>query len=272
MKFSCSYRYIYFLGKKRLSCNGGEDALSKLVYNKITKSFITVRGETVTALKDITLTVKDGELYCLVGKSGCGKTSLLRMTAGLDTPTSGSVTLNGKEVRDPTPKVGIVFQEDRLFPWRTIRKNVEFGLELGNVGKRERKERALHYLDLVGLSSFAEAHPHELSGGMKQRAAIARALVNEPEVLLMDEPFGALDAQTRLQMQEELIRIYEKARRTIVFVTHSVDESVYLADKVVILTPSPGHIEEIVEINVPRPRDRTAPEVVRYVIKIMAHF
>ena len=233
--------------------------MSRLVYKNITKSFITVRGETITALKDINLTVEDGEFVCLVGKSGCGKTTLLRMTAGLDTPTSGSVTLNGKEVSDPDSKVGIVFQEDRLFPWRTIRKNVEFGLELANVGKQQRKEKALYYLDLVGLSSFAEAHPHELSGGMKQRAAIARALANEPEVLLMDEPFGALDAHTRLKMQEELILIYEKEKRTIVFVTHSVDESVFLADKVV-------------DIDVPRPRDRTAPEVVQYVRKIMTHF
>lgn len=246
--------------------------MSRLVYKNITKSFITVRGETITALKDINLTVEDGEFVCLVGKSGCGKTTLLRMTAGLDTPTSGSVTLNGKEVSDPDSKVGIVFQEDRLFPWRTIRKNVEFGLELANVGKQQRKEKALYYLDLVGLSSFAEAHPHELSGGMKQRAAIARALANEPEVLLMDEPFGALDAHTRLKMQEELILIYEKEKRTIVFVTHSVDESVFLADKVVVLTSSPGHIEEVVDIDVPRPRDRTAPEVVQYVRKIMTHF
>ena len=246
--------------------------MSRLVYKNITKSFITVRGETITALKDINLTVEDGEFVCLVGKSGCGKTTLLRMTAGLDTPTSGSVTLNGKEVSDPDSKVGIVFQEDRLFPWRTIRKNVEFGLELANVGKQQRKEKALYYLDLVGLSSFSEAHPHELSGGMKQRAAIARALANEPEVLLMDEPFGALDAHTRLKMQEELILIYEKEKRTIVFVTHSVDESVFLADKVVVLTSSPGHIEEVVDIDVPRPRDRTAPEVVQYVRKIMTHF
>ena len=159
-----------------------------------------------------------------------------------------------------------------MFPWRTIRKNVEFGLELANVGKQQRKEKALYYLDLVGLSSFSEAHPHELSGGMKQRAAIARALANEPEVLLMDEPFGALDAHTRLKMQEELILIYEKEKRTIVFVTHSVDESVFLADKVVVLTSSPGHIEEVVDIDVPRPRDRTAPEVVQYVRKIMTHF
>lgn len=246
--------------------------MSRLVYKNITKSFITVRGEIVTALKDINLTVEDGEFVCLVGKSGCGKTTLLRMTAGLDTPTGGSVTLNGKEVGDPDSKVGIVFQEDRLFPWRTIRKNVEFGLELANVSQQQRRERALYYLDLVGLSNFSEAHPHELSGGMKQRAAIARALANEPEVLLMDEPFGALDAQTRLQMQDELIRIYEKEKRTIVFVTHSVDESVFLADKVVVLTPSPGHIEEIVKIDLPRPRDRTELEVVQYIKKIMAYF
>ena len=246
--------------------------MSELVYKNINKSFTTVRGENVVALQDINLTIADGSFVCLVGKSGCGKTTLLRMTAGLDTPSAGSVTLNGQSISDTDPKVGIVFQEDRLLPWRTIQKNVEFGLELAHVPKAERRERALHYLDLVGLSDFSEAHPHELSGGMKQRAAIARALANEPEVLLMDEPFGALDAQTRLQMQAELMRIYLKESRTIVFVTHSVDEAVYLADRVVVLTPSPGRIKEVVAIEVPRPRDRTAPEVVQYIKQIMVHF
>ena len=246
--------------------------MSELVYKNINKSFTTVRGENVVALQDINLTIADGSFVCLVGKSGCGKTTLLRMTAGLDTPSGGSVTLNGRPIHGTDPKVGIVFQEDRLLPWRTIRKNVEFGLELAHVAKAERRDRALHYLDLVGLSKFSEAHPHELSGGMKQRAAIARALVNEPEVLLMDEPFGALDAQTRLQMQEELVRIYLKESRTIVFVTHSVDEAVFLADRVVVLTPSPGRIQEVVSIEVPRPRDRTAPEVVQYIKQIMVHF
>jgi NitT/TauT family transport system ATP-binding protein len=246
--------------------------LSRLVYTNVNKSFTTVREDTNFALKNINLTIDDGSFVCFVGKSGCGKTTLLRMTAGLESPTSGNVTLNGIIITENNSKVGIVFQEDRLLPWRTIRKNVEFGLELSNVGKLERKERALHYLDLVGLSSFSEAHPHELSGGMKQRASIARSLANEPEVLLMDEPFGALDAQTRLQMQEELIRIYEKENRTIVFVTHSVDEAVFLANKVVVLTPSPGQIEEIVNIDIPRPRDRMSPEFVNCMKKIMKFF
>lgn len=246
--------------------------MSRLVYTNVNKSFTTVREDTNFALKNINLTIDDGSFVCFVGKSGCGKTTLLRMTAGLESPTSGNVTLNGIIITENNSKVGIVFQEDRLLPWRTIRKNVEFGLELSNVGKLERKERALHYLDLVGLSSFSEAHPHELSGGMKQRASIARSLANEPEVLLMDEPFGALDAQTRLQMQEELIRIYEKENRTIVFVTHSVDEAVFLANKVVVLTPSPGQIEEIVNIDIPRPRDRMSPEFVNCMKKIMKFF
>jgi ABC-type nitrate/sulfonate/bicarbonate transport system ATPase subunit len=175
-------------------------------------------------------------------------------------------------IRASDPKVGVVFQEDRLFPWRTIQRNVEFGMELAGLNKPERAKNARHYLDLVGLSGFANAHPHELSGGMKQRAAIARALVNEPEILLMDEPFGALDAQTRLQMQEELMRICAKEQRTVIFVTHGVDEALFLGDKVVVLTPSPGRIEEVVEIDVPRPRDRTAPEVIQYTRRIMAHF
>jgi sulfonate transport system ATP-binding protein len=235
--------------------------VSKLEYENVGKQFLTTRGETVVAVKDFSLTVEAGEFICLLGKSGCGKTTVLRMTAGLDSSTSGVITLNGKRISDPNPKVGVVFQEDRLFPWRTIQKNVEFGLELAGLNRQGRREKALHYLDLVGLSGFAHAHPYELSGGMKQRAAIARALVNEPEILLMDEPFGALDAQTRLQMQEELMRICAKEQRTVVFVTHAVDEAVFLADRVVVLTPSPGRIEEIIKVDVPRPRDRTAPGV-----------
>lgn len=246
--------------------------MSKLEYENVSKQFLTTRGKSVVALKDFNLTVEAGEFVCLLGKSGCGKTTVLRMTAGLDSSTSGSITLNGKGITDPDPKVGIVFQEDRLFPWRTIQRNVEFGLELAGVNRQGRTEKALHYLDLVGLSGFANSHPHELSGGMKQRASIARALVNEPEILLMDEPFGALDAQTRQQMQEELMRICAKEQRTVMFVTHSVDEAVFLGDKVVVLTPSPGRIAEIVEIDAPRPRDRTAPEVIQYVRRIMAYF
>jgi NitT/TauT family transport system ATP-binding protein len=246
--------------------------VSKLEYENVGKQFLTTRGETVVAVKDFSLTVEAGEFICLLGKSGCGKTTVLRMTAGLDSSTSGVITLNGKRISDPNPKVGVVFQEDRLFPWRTIQKNVEFGLELAGLNRQGRREKALHYLDLVGLSGFAHAHPYELSGGMKQRAAIARALVNEPEILLMDEPFGALDAQTRLQMQEELMRICAKEQRTVVFVTHAVDEAVFLADRVVVLTPSPGRIEEIIKVDVPRPRDRTAPGVIRYTQRIMAHF
>jgi NitT/TauT family transport system ATP-binding protein len=246
--------------------------VAKLEYENVGKQFLTTRGETIVAIKDFSLRVEAGEFICLLGKSGCGKTTVLRMTAGLDPSTSGSITLNGKRISDPNPKVGVVFQEDRLFPWRTIQKNVEFGLELAGLKRQGRREKALHYLDLVGLSGFANAHPHELSGGMKQRAAIARALVNEPEILLMDEPFGALDAQTRMQMQEELMRICAKEQRTVVFVTHGVDEAVFLADRVVVLTPSPGRIEEIVKVDVPRPRDRTAPEVIRYTQRIMTHF
>ncbi|ABS70260.1 ABC transporter related (plasmid) [Xanthobacter versatilis] len=246
--------------------------MSKLEYENVSKQFLTTRGKSVVALKDFNLTVEAGEFVCLLGKSGCGKTTVLRMTAGLDSSTSGLITLNGKGITDPDPKVGIVFQEDRLFPWRTIQRNVEFGLELAGVNRQGRTEKALHYLDLVGLSGFANSHPHELSGGMKQRASIARALVNEPEILLMDEPFGALDAQTRQQMQEELMRICANEQRTVMFVTHSVDEAVFLGDKVVVLTPSPGRIAEIVEIDAPRPRDRTAPEVIQYVRRIMAYF
>lgn len=244
----------------------------KLQYDNIEKRFFTARGDTIVAVRDFSLAVETGEFVCLLGKSGCGKTTILRMTAGLDSSTTGSVSLNGKIIRNPNSTVGVVFQDDRLFPWRTIRKNVEFGPELTGMDRKARRAKALHYLNVMGLSGFTRAYPHELSGGMKQRAAIARALVNEPEVLLMDEPFGALDAQTRMQMQRELMRICTMEERTVIFVTHSVDEAVLLADRVVVLTPSPGRIEGIVKVDLPRPRDPSAPEIAQYTRRVMAHF
>lgn len=224
----------------------------------LTKTYQSEEGGKVRALLDFDLEVKDKEFICFIGPSGCGKTTLLRIIAGLERPDSGSITLNGKTITGPGPVRGMVFQEYSLFPWRTVLKNITFSLELKKVPKTERESIARKYLELVGLEKFADSYPHELSGGMKQRVAIARALVNDPMVLLMDEPFGAVDAQTRNRLQVELLKIWEKEKKTVLFITHSVDEAVYLADRVVVFTARPGRIKEIFPIDLPRPRDRTS--------------
>ncbi|MDY6964556.1 MAG: ABC transporter ATP-binding protein [Halobacteriota archaeon] len=216
-----------------------------------------------TAIEDLSFSVEDGEFVCIIGPSGCGKTTLLRMIAGLEKITTGDIILDGRRVSGPGNDRGFVFQEYTLFPWRTAQKNVEFGLEIQGIKKAERKIIASKYIDLVGLNGFEDRYPKELSGGMQQRVAIARALASNPEILLMDEPFGALDAQTRNLMQGELLRIWEKEHKTILFVTHSVDEAVFLADRVVVMTTTPGSVREIVEINIDRPRKRTDTEVNR---------
>jgi NitT/TauT family transport system ATP-binding protein len=205
--------------------------------------------------------VTENEFLCIVGPSGCGKSTLLRMIAGLDTASSGQILIDGKPVSGASPKVGFVFQEYTLFPWRTVQKNVEFGLELKKLPAAERRKIADKYIDMVGLSNFRDSFPHQLSGGMKQRTAIARTLAVGPEILLMDEPFGALDAQTRNILQAQLLEIWQKEKIKIIFVTHSVDEAVFLADKVAVMTARPGRIKEIVDIGIPRPRVRTDPEV-----------
>lgn len=214
----------------------------------------------VVAIDDISLEVGKGELVSLIGPSGCGKTTVLRMVAGLQEPSSGQIVLDGKEVHGPGSDRGMVFQEFALFPWRSVRRNVEFGLEIAGVPKEERRQKVDRYLDVVGLERFADARIHELSGGMKQRVGIARAMVNNPDVLLMDEPFGALDAQTRNIMQGELLKILARTSKTILFVTHSVDEALYLSDRIIMLSKRPGKIKTIIEVPWPRPRDRAAPE------------
>ncbi|HJK01339.1 MAG TPA: ABC transporter ATP-binding protein [Methanocorpusculum sp.] len=224
-----------------------------------TKRFTTHNGE-LTALEDINLEIQNGQFVCLLGPSGCGKTTLLRMIGGLDRPTEGEITINGQMVKNPSPKMTMVSQEYSLYPWRTIAENVGLGLEMKNIPEREWKLKVMKELKLVGLENFAECYPYELSGGMRQRAAVARALATDPAVMLMDEPFGALDAQTRNKMQRELLNIWKKTEKTILFVTHSVDEAVYLADKIVILTPHPGTIHKIYEITLPRPRERADVE------------
>ncbi len=208
----------------------------------------------VTALDGVGFTVHRREFLCVVGASGCGKSTLVRILAGLDRPTSGQVLLDDKAVTGPGADRGMVFQAYTLFPWLTVRQNVMFGPRMRGAGSLTAGEEADQWIALVGLDAFAGAYPYQLSGGMKQRVAIARALANSPRILLMDEPFGALDAQTRAQMQRHLLHIWKNADVTIVFITHDLDEAIYLADRILVLKPRPGRVAELIEVPVPRPR------------------
>ena len=225
----------------------------------LSQSFPRDDGSRLVVLDNISLGVGDKEFVCILGSSGCGKTTLLRLIAGLDAAESGAILLDGTEMHGTSDKVGMVFQEYSLFPWRTVIDNIAFGLEMHGMKKDERHRVAEQYLNLVNLAQFRDSYPAELSGGMRQRVAVARALALDPAVLLMDEPFGALDAQTRNMLQTELLEIWEKTKKTVIFITHSVDEAVYLADRIVVLTPRPGRICRIFSVDLPRPRDRTAP-------------
>ena len=207
------------------------------------------------ALKDVNLSIDKGEFVTVVGPSGCGKSTLLMLIAALLEPSAGSIALNGAQVTTPGSDRALVFQDFALLPWRTVLKNVEVGLELKKVPRAERERIARHYLDVVALQDFADRYPHQLSGGMRQRVAIARALCVDPEILLMDEPFGALDAQTRQVMGSELLRLWEADRKTVVFVTHDLDEAIYLADRIVVMSASPGRIIREIRVDLPRPRD-----------------
>ncbi len=227
-------------------------------------------SETV-AVDDFSLDVKKGELISIVGPSGCGKTTILRCIAGLLQPTTGKITLGEKECTSPGSDRGMVFQDFALFPWRSVLHNVEFGMEVAGVPKEERRERALKYIKAVGLEKFANSRIHELSGGMKQRVGIARAMVMHPAVILMDEPFGALDAQTRNIMQDMLVKIVEHSDRTILFVTHSVDEALYLSDRIVVLSKRPSTIYKIIDVPWSRPRDRTDSEFTQQRKRILSY-
>ncbi len=232
------------------------------------KSF-TKNHDVVQALDDFNLDVNRGEFVCLLGPSGCGKTTVLRIVAGLESASGGDVMVGGKNVASAGSDRGMVFQEFALFPWRTVRKNIEFGLEVKGVPESERGKTSSQLIELVGLKGFEDAHPKELSGGMKQRVGIARALANEPAVRLMDEPFGSLDAQTRNLMQKELLRIWSATGKTILFVTHSVDEAVFLADRIVVMTARPGKVREAIPVGLPRPRDRTSREFIEVRGKVL---
>jgi NitT/TauT family transport system ATP-binding protein len=212
-------------------------------------------SQQVVAVNDVSLAVDSGGFFSIIGPSGCGKSTLLRIIGGLLDPSAGELTVGGEPVKGPHPWIGMVFQEESTFPWRTTLGNVEFGLEMRGVSSNQRRAKAREMLQLVGLSGFEERYPSELSGGMKQRVAIARALVLEPKILLMDEPFGALDEQTRIILGEELLRIRDELKQTIVLVTHNINESVQLSDRVMVMTARPGRVKEVVSIDLPHPRD-----------------
>lgn len=224
--------------------------------DRVGKTYASQRGD-VEALVDIDLDVQPGEFVSVVGPSGCGKSTLMKCIAGLEPLTSGRILVNDKLLEGPPGQLGVVFQRDVLLDWRTILDNVLLQAEFLGHRRTDYRERALQLLHRFGLEGFEDRHPWELSGGMRQRASICRALLCDPDLLLMDEPFGALDAQTRNAMQRELLEIWTKTRKTVLFVTHSVDEAVFLADRIVVLSPRPGRIREVVEVREPRPRDRT---------------
>lgn len=212
------------------------------------------RKQQIAALQDFNLDIRDGEFFTILGPSGCGKSTFLNVLAGLARKTGGSIDIDGQPASGINQEQGVVFQGYALFPWRTVLQNIEIGLEIRKIPKRERRETAEHFLNLVGLAGFGQRYPHELSGGMRQRVAIARSLAYSPSLLLMDEPFAALDAQTREILQSELLRIWEQHKTTIVFITHSLDEAIYLSDRIAVMTHRPGRIKAILDIPLPRPR------------------
>lgn len=214
-------------------------------------------------LDNISFTAEDGQFVAMVGTNGCGKTTLLRLIAGLERPDRGTIRLQGDEVTGPGPDRGFVFQEYALFPWLSVRQNVEFGLKMRNVAAADRRLKAQYYIDMMGLTGFEGYRTDQISGGMKQRAAIARAMANNPRVLLMDEPFAALDCQTRVQMQDELLNVWQQEHKTVLFVTHNVEEAAVLADRILIFSPRPTRIMELMDVGLLRPRDRMGPEVNR---------
>lgn len=243
------------------------ESVSKTFYNNRT-------NENIQIIEDITMTIVPREFCCLLGPSGCGKTTLLRMIAGLEKPSSGELMMEGKPIEGPGWERGLIFQDYVLFPWRNVKKNVEFGLEARGLKSHFREYRSREFIDLVGLSGFDEHYPNELSGGMQQRVGLARVLANDSKVLLMDEPFGSLDAQTREVMQAELLRIWGAAHKTVIFVTHDIEEALFLSDRIVVLTPRPGSIREIINCEAPRPRERDSDSfltMLRHIKGLLKH-
>lgn len=237
-------------------------------FRNISKNYTNEVGEETPALQDINLSIQDGEFICVLGPSGCGKSTLLEIAAGLLPRSTGDILLDGEPHSGCSRDIGVVFQDSSLFQWRNIKKNIAFGLEIAGVSKEEREAKVSHAIETVGLKGFEEKYPHQLSGGMRQRAGLARTLVNDPSFILMDEPFSAVDHLTRLTLQDEIIRIWQKQKKTILFITHDVAEAVYLANRVVLLSPRPSHIRQVFDIPVPHPRERNDPRLLNVVEKI----
>jgi NitT/TauT family transport system ATP-binding protein len=230
-------------------------AISVIEVKEISKVYVVgKKGQSLVALKDVSFAIGTGTFMCILGPSGCGKTTLLHIIAGLDAPTAGEVRHNGVVVDHPSPTRTVVFQQYALFPWMSVAKNIEFGLKAKGLNAAARHERVAYYVDLVRLRGFQNAYPHQISGGMKQRVALARALAPDPDVVLMDEPFGALDSLTRELLQEEILRIWERAQKTFILITHSIDEAIFLGDRIFVMTERPGTVKAAVEVALPRPR------------------
>jgi ABC-type nitrate/sulfonate/bicarbonate transport system ATPase subunit len=240
------------------SMPAGRDDASSLRVADVSKHFVAADGSDVHAMEKCSLSVAAGEMVALVGPSGCGKSTLLRLLAGLDLPSSGELWAGAQRIEGPSAERGLVFQDPNLFPWLTVRKNIQSGLVARGV-LREKRHEVDEFLRLVGLEPFANAYPHQLSGGMAQRVALARALVNHPKVLLLDEPLGALDAFTRMRMQDEVLRLWRARGTTMLLVTHDIDEAIYMCDRIVLMTPRPGRIERIIDVQLERPRQRNSP-------------
>jgi NitT/TauT family transport system ATP-binding protein/sulfonate transport system ATP-binding protein len=246
---------------------------SALFVRDVSKVFRSADGSRLAALAGLSLTVRPGEMVSLIGPSGCGKSTLLRLIAGLDAPSAGEVRVGAETITGPSAERGLMFQDPNLFPWLSVRGNVQAGLVARGV-LRQRRQEVEEFMRLVGLVEFADVYPHQLSGGMAQRAALARALVNHPKVLLLDEPLGALDQFTRMRMQDEVLRVWQARRTTMVLVTHDIDEAIYMSDRIAIITPRPGRVERVIEVALPRPRERVSPEFLRLRAAIleMLHF
>jgi NitT/TauT family transport system ATP-binding protein len=235
------------------------DRLPILDINAVSKRFRSGAGQ-INALSDATLTIDKGEFVCLIGASGCGKSTLLRLIGGFEAPTGGNVKMWDAPVTGPGPDRGMVFQDYALFPWLTVRGNIAFGPKARGLHRKEVRAATDRFIEMVGLAKFADAYPHQLSGGMRQRVAIARVLANDAQIILMDEPFGALDAMTRERLQEELLELWQRTKLTVIFVTHAIEEAILLADRVVVMTPSPGRIQSDNRVALSRPRDVASPE------------
>src|SRR5687768_3044831 len=243
---------------------------SSLRIVEVAKEFATLddSGVKTRALEEVSLTVEPGELVSLIGPSGCGKSTLLRLVAGLSAPDSGEIWVGSEQITSASAERGLVFQDPNLFPWLTVRRNIEAGLVARGV-LHEKRSEVDDFMRLVGLETFAAAYPHQLSGGMAQRVAVARALINHPKILLLDEPLGALDAFTRMKMQDEVLRLWEARGTTMILVTHDIDEAIYMSDRIVIMTARPGRVERTIEIKLDRPRERNSPAFLKFRVEIL---